>query len=108
MSQHRMSSGIKFLMILAIISVVTAPVVVSMRQGKVEKLNPARTAVAGWWAGATPVPTEIPGPTPDCCRLGHDWYGTDQRLQIEGGGCAGLKSYPAARCRNCGLWRTER
>jgi hypothetical protein len=65
--------------------------------------------VAGWMSGATPTPTEIPEPTPDCCRgSGHDWLATNQTLQSEQGGCAGMKSYPAARCRNCGLWRTER
>ena len=57
MDGRRSSNAWKYLMVIAIVCVVTAPFIVSMKKGGPTKLDPARTAVANWMAGATPIPT---------------------------------------------------
>ena len=106
MDGRRSSNAWKYLMVIAIVTVATAPIIVSVKKGGITRFNPAKTAVADWMAGATPTPTEIPEPTPDCCRgSGHDWMPTDSKVTGMGG-CNGV--LPVARCRNCKLWRSER
>lgn len=97
-----MNRTIKILMVAAILAVATAPIIVIGRNGN--KFGPTQTTVANWLATSTPIPDVVPSPTPDCCRGGHDWMPTEAHVTHQGG-CDG--TLPLARCRNCGLWRSN-
>lgn len=103
MNQRGSSNAWKFLAAFAIVSVFAATLSITYRHNK---LAPAQTAVAGWIATSTPAPGVTPEPTVDCCHVGHDWLPTKLRAMDSSGGCDGPR--PLARCKNCGLWRTEK